>query len=61
MIRKLEYSNAEYQAGKKSIGLVVVIASTSRASKRNILTRWTSFSSSSRSPSSLETISQAVT
>jgi len=27
------------QAGKKSIGLVVVIASTSRASKRNSFTR----------------------
>ncbi len=43
------------QAGKNSIGLVVVIASTSLASKRNMRMRATSLRSSSASLSSVDT------
>ena len=49
------------QAGKKSIGLVAVIASTSRGSKRNSFTRATILRSSSGSLSSLETTRAIVT
>ncbi len=49
------------QAGKNSIGLVVVIASTSLASKRNIRMRATSLRSSSASLSSVDTTRQSVT
>src|SRR5690606_5805583 len=58
--RKKQRPN-ERQAGKKSIGLVVVTGATSFASKRNSITRCTSFCSRSGSPSSDETTSHAVT
>src|SRR5687767_6776409 len=44
------------QAGKNSIGSVVVIASTSLSSKRNMRMRATSLRSSSESLSSVETM-----
>ena len=49
------------QAGKNSIGFVVVIVATSRLSKRNMRTRATSLRSRSASLSSLEMIRQSVT
>src|SRR5210317_747405 len=55
-----ELSADRGQAGKKSIGLVVVIVSTSRASKRNIFTRLTSLRSRSGSERSEETTSHML-
>src|SRR5262249_18071038 len=50
-----------HQAGKKSMGLVVVMVSTSLASKRNSFTRATSLRSRSSSFSSLDTMRHWVT